>query len=127
MTLGKLILSAGGAAILFGAGMLVGANRFGEPKSVLHVVTVRWKADSTPQQRQAALDGVKKMAGEIPGIKNVWLKTLKVQGENYNNAFAIEFDSEAAFKAYADAAAHQDWNKVYMPVRDQSTTHDITN
>ena len=127
MTLSKLILSAGGAAILFGAGMLVGANRFSEPKSVLHVVTVRWKADSTPQQRQAALDGVKKMAGEIPGIKNVWLKTLKVQGENYNNAFAIEFDSEAAFKAYADAAAHEGWNKVYTPIRDQSTTHDVTN
>ena len=127
MTFRKLMFSAGGAAILFGAGMLVGANRFGEPKSVLHVVTVRWNADSTPGQRQAALDGVKKMAGEIPGIKNVWLKTLKVQGQNYNNAFAIEFESEAAFKAYADASSHEDWNKVYMPIRDQSTTHDITN
>ncbi len=127
MTLRNMILSAGAAAILFGAGMLVGANRFGQPKSVLHVVTVRWKADSTPEQRQAALDGVQKMAGAIPGIKNIWIKTLKVQGQNYNNAFAIEFENQAAFDAYADAAAHQDWNKLYIPIRDQSTTHDITN
>lgn len=127
MTIRKFMLSAAGAAILFGAGLLVGANRFGEPKSVLHVVTVRWKADSTPEQRQAALDGVKKMAAEIPGMKNIWIKTLKVQGQGYNNAFAMEFESEAAFKAYADAAAHEAWNKIYMPIRDQSTTHDMTN
>lgn len=127
MKLRKLMLAAAGAVLLFGAGMLVGANHFGEPKSVLHVVTLRWKADSTPEQRQAALDGVRKMAAEIPGIKNVWMKTLKVQGQGYNNAFAIEFENEAAFKAYTDAAAHQDWNKIYIPIRDQSTTHDITN
>jgi lipopolysaccharide export LptBFGC system permease protein LptF len=127
MTLRKFILSAAGAAALFGAGVLVGANRFGQPKSVLHVVTLRWKADATPEQRQAALDGVQKMAGEIPGIKNIWMKTLKVQGQNYNNAFAIEFENEAAFKAYEKAPAHQDWNKIYIPLRDQSTTHDITN
>lgn len=127
MTTRKLLTGALGAMLLFGAGMLVGANKFGQPKSVLHVVTVRWKADSTEAQRQAAIQGVAKMAGEIPGIKNVWLKTLKVQGENYNAAFVIEFQDEKAFQAYATAPAHKTWEDVYVPIRDRSTTHDITN
>src|SRR6266852_14063 len=61
-------------------GALLAANKFGAPKSIVHVVTILWKEDSTPQQQQAALEGVKKMAGEIPGIKNVWIKSTKVQG-----------------------------------------------
>jgi antibiotic biosynthesis monooxygenase (ABM) superfamily enzyme len=127
MTSRRTVLGWGGALLLFGAGLLIGANQFGKPKSVVHVVTVRWKADSTPEQRDAALKGVEKMAAAIPGIKNVWLKTLKVQGDNYNNAFVMEFQDEAAFKAYADAPAHQEWNTMYQKVRDESTTHDITN
>lgn len=127
MTTRKVVLGALGAMLLFGAGLLVGANKFGQPKSVLHVVTVRWKDDSTEQQRQAAIQGVAKMAADTPGIKNVWLKTLKVQGENYNAAFVMEFQDESAFKAYADAPAHKAWEEIYVPIRDRSTTHDITN
>jgi len=127
MTTRKMILGGMGAMLLFGAGLMVGANKFGQPKSVLHVVTVRWKADSTEAQRKAAVDGVAKMAAELPGVKNVWLKTLKVQGENYNAAFVMEFADEAAFQAYADSPAHKDWEKLYLAVRDRSTTHDITN
>jgi antibiotic biosynthesis monooxygenase (ABM) superfamily enzyme len=127
MTLGRTALGVTGAILVFGAGLLTGANHFGKPKSIVHVVTVRWKADSTEAQRQAALKGVEKMAAEVPGIKNVWLKTVKVQGDNYNNAFVMEFQDEAAFKAYADAPAHQEWNKMYLAIRDQSTTHDISN
>ncbi len=127
MMLRRFALGAIAATVLFSAGVLIGANKFGKPKSVLHVVTVRWKADAPEDQRQAAVNGVEKMAAAIPGIKNVWLKTLKVQGENYNNAFVMEFESEAAFKAYVDNPAHKDWEKGYLAVRDSSTTHDITN
>jgi hypothetical protein len=50
-----------------------------------------------------------------------------VQGENYTNAFVMEFESKKAFDAYADHAAHREWEKAYLQVRDESTTHDITN
>jgi hypothetical protein len=123
----KIVLSSIGVLLLFGAGVLVGANKFGQPKSVIHVVTVRWKADASEQQRQAAIKGIEKMASEIPGVKNIWTKTLKVQGQGYNNAFVMEFADEAALKAYGDHPAHREWEKVYLPIRDQSTTHDITN
>jgi hypothetical protein len=123
----RFILGGIAATVLFGAGVLVGANSFGKPKSLLHVVTVRWKSDATEEQRNAAVNGVEKMAAAVPGIKNVWLKTVKVQGQNYNNAFVIEFENEAAFKAYADNPAHKDWEKAYLAIRDTSTTHDVSN
>lgn len=127
MTLRKVFFSAAAAVLVFGAGILIGANKFGRPQTVLHIVTVRFKPDSSAEQRQAVIDGVATMAGKVKGIKNVWLKTLKVQGENYNNAFVIEFENEAAFKAYDNDPAHREWEKSYLPVRDRSTTHDVSN
>ena len=123
----NLILSICAAAILFGAGALVGANRFSKPSTILHVVTLRFKAETTPAQKAEVMKGVEKMAAEIPGIKTVWTNPLKVQGDGYNGAFVIEFENKKAFEAYADHAAHKEWEKTYLEVRDQSTTHDITN
>jgi hypothetical protein len=116
-----------GALALFGAGMLAGANTFGTPKSVLHIITVQWKSTATSEQKTAAIEGVRKMAGEIPGIKNVWLKTLKVQPGDYNNVIVMEFQDQAAFDRYAANSAHKDWEKTYLPVRQESRTQDVTN
>jgi len=116
-----------GALALFTAGLLAGANTFGTPNSVLHIITVQWKSSATSDQKTAALDGVKKMAAEVPGIKNVWLKTLKVQPDGYSNVIVMEFRDEAAFKNYAASPAHKDWENIYLPVREESRTHDVTN
>ena len=115
------------AVAIFGAGVLTGADKYGTPSSVIHVVTVQWKQDSTPEQRNAAIEGIRKMASEVPGIKNIWLKTLKVQPRDYNAAFVMEFKDKAAFDAYANDPAHKAWEKVYLPARAESTTSDITN
>lgn len=122
-----------GCALLtiFTLGVVVGQNKFGQPKTLIHVVALKWNADSKPEDRQKALDGVKTMAGKIPGIKNVWLKTQKVQGTSqqtpYDAAFAIEFENEAALKAYASHPAHDEWMKLYEPVRAESRNHVVTN
>ncbi|HVV73074.1 MAG TPA: Dabb family protein [Verrucomicrobiae bacterium] len=123
----RVSLAAVAAAALFGAGVLAGANKFGTPSSVVHVVTIQWKSSATAEQKTAAIEGVRKMAGEIPGIKNIWLKTLKVQPRDYHAAIVMEFKDQAAFDAYANAPAHKEWEKIYLPVRGESTTHDITN
>jgi hypothetical protein len=127
------------AAAMAGLVLLaLGANRFAAPHSVIHVVTILWKEDSTPEQQQAAIDGVRKMAAEIPGIKNVWTKAIKVQGRGtpgkdgkpgraYDTAFVIEFADQAAADRYVDHPAHLEWNKTYLPIREESTTHQITN
>jgi hypothetical protein len=125
----KRIQIAVAALAIFGAGLLVGQKTFGTPQTVLHVVTVRWKKDTTPAQQQAVLDGIKTMAAANPAIKNVWLKTLKVQsGSNdYNAAFVMEFSSAKALEDYVQEPSHIEWKKLYDPIHDVSTTHDITN
>lgn len=96
------------------------------PKSVIHVVTVSWKASATPEQIQAALDGVKKLPEAYKGITRVWTRSIKVQGGK-SHAFVMEFADEAALKAYGDSEAQKAWYKVYLPIREASTTFDITN
>ncbi|HZL55934.1 MAG TPA: Dabb family protein [Bryobacteraceae bacterium] len=109
------------------AGLLFAANAFNAPSTILHIVVVKWKADSTPQQQQAAIDGLRKMAADVPGIKNVWVKKVKVQPADYNTSFAIEFENKAAFDAYTNSPAHKTWEKLYLPYREESNTQDITN
>lgn len=120
------------------AGLLAfGAQKYGKPKSILHIVTLYYKPGTTEQQKQAVLSGIEKMAAEVPGIKNIWLKGVKVQGEylekgaekptRYTDAFVIEFENEEAFEKYTDHPSHKEWEKLYLPIRGRSTTHDITN
>jgi len=66
------------------------------------------------------------MAADVPGMKNVWVKKVKVQPADYNTAFAMEFESKAAFDAYTNSAAHKAWEKLYLPYREESNTQDIT-
>ena len=51
----KTVLTAALALTLLGAGALIAANKYGKPTSVIHVVTVRWKAEATPAQIDAAV------------------------------------------------------------------------
>lgn len=102
------------------------------PKSVIHVVTVAFKKDATPEQIKAALDGVKAMPAKYPGMTRVWVKTMKIQNQKgaeipVTHAFVMEFADEAAFKGYSGSEAQKEWYKVYEGIRERSTTHDITN
>ena len=49
------------------------------PKSVIHVVTVSWKPDTTPEQIKAALDGAQALPAHYKGITHVWTRSIKVQ------------------------------------------------
>lgn len=96
------------------------------PKSVMHVVTVTWKTGTTPEQIQAALDGAKAIPAAYPGVLRVWTKTVKAQGER-THVIAMEFKDEDALKNYTKSPAQEAWYKVYLPIRERSTTFDVTN
>lgn len=127
----KQILLTIAITTLLITGIVFAQNKFGEPKTVIHVVTIKWKATATPEQKQAAIDGVKALAGKVTGIKNIWLKTEKVQG--MDAVVVMEFESVAALKAYTDMpakdanSAKKQWYDVYQIARESSLTHDITN
>jgi uncharacterized protein (DUF1330 family) len=98
-----------------------------KPTSVIHVVTIKWKAGTTPEQIAAALKGAETVSNSYKGITRVWTKALKVQGAGYTHAIVMEFADEKALKDYTDSPAQKEWYKIYLPLREQSTTHDITN
>lgn len=135
----KLFLNLVLASTLALGTQLVAADKQGNaqstdtaPKTVIHVVTVGWKEGTTEEQIQAAIDGVKRLPSQYPGILRVWTKALNVQnpGElkvRKTHAFVMEFASEQALKDYSNSPAQQEWYKAYLPIRQQSTTHDITN
>jgi hypothetical protein len=123
----KLILSLIAAGLVtFGAASLSAQPATTAPTSLIHVVTVSWKAGTTPEQIQAALDGVQALPAQFKGITRVWTKSVKVQGDKAN-AIVMEFVDEAALKAYAGSDAQKAWYKVYQPIRESSTTFDISN
>ena len=122
----KLILSLLTVGLLFGASAVSAQAADTAPKSVIHVVTVSWKAGTTPEQIPAALDGVKALPSSFKGITRVWTKTLKAQGGKAN-AIVMEFADENALKEYSGSDAQKEWYKVYTNIRESSTTFDITN
>jgi hypothetical protein len=138
----RLMKAVAAASLLVALGAAAGfaANKFGKPKSVLHVVTLYYKDGTTEEQKKSVLDAIEKMASEVPGIKNVWLKSIKVQGvysekqpdgsfkpRPLTDAFVIEFEDQAAFDKYTNHPAHKAFEELYIPLRGHSGTHDITN
>jgi hypothetical protein len=128
------------ALLALAAGLGAAAHKYGKPKTIVHVVTLSYVEGTTEEQKRAVQEGIERMASEVPGIRNVWLKPAKVQGyqfeklatgkEKYHrmtDAFVMEFESAAALDAYAKHPAHQAWEKLYVPLRARSATSDITN
>jgi len=112
------------AVLTMAAAFLLAAPK--KPKSVVHVISVQWKADATPAQIDKAIKAVETM--NYPGLKNVWTRPIKMQlPDGYKSVFVMEFESEEALKNYADSPAQNAWYEVYMPIHEESRTSDITN
>jgi uncharacterized protein (DUF1330 family) len=98
------------------------------PSTVIHVINVKWKAEATPEQIKAAVEAVRQLPSKFPGIKRVWTKNLKYQGqEGMKQAIVLEFESQDALKKYENSPAQKWWYETYLAIREESATHDITN
>jgi hypothetical protein len=123
-------------AALFASGVIVGnfhtvrvaaQNRFGQPKTVLHVVVYKWKNTDSQDDKDQALNGIKTMAGKIPGIKNIWLKTERNQIRDFDGVYAIEFTSAEAAADYAESPKHEAWRKRWEELRENSLSFQVSN
>ena len=120
-------IAALAAAGLFAAGYTTGQNKFGRPKTIIHISLIKWKADAPEAEKKKALDGVLEMAARIPGIKNVWLVPKRMQPRDYHTAFALEFENEEAAIRYAEDPFHAEWSKHFLSIREASISPQITN
>jgi hypothetical protein len=126
-TTAKILAGAFLALALFAGGYVAGQNRFGQPKTILHVVELKWNPAATDADKQRALDGIKDMAAKVPGIKNIWIKGERMQPRDFNAAYAIEFRDRDAADAYAESKVHAAWELQYVPLREASISIQVTN
>jgi hypothetical protein len=128
----QIALGAG----LFVAGIAAGSlharsaavqNRFGQPKTVLHVVIYKFKDATSNNDREVAINGIRDMAGKIPGIKNIWIKTERNQIKDFSGVYAIEFTSAEAAADYAESPVHEAWSKKWQELRENSLSFQISN
>ena len=110
-----------------GMGFAAGTRAVQKPKTVVQVVTLKWAADAAPEQRRAALEGMEKVASEFPGVRNIWLRTIRVQPRDFMTAFAIEFEDAQSAERFARQPAYELWNKTYLPVIEESRSQQVTN
>lgn len=124
------------SAALFIAGIAVGnwharsvsaQNKFGQPKTVLHVVIYKWKPGVSEVDQQRTIDGIKTLAAKIAGIKNVWLKTERNQLRDFSGVYAIEFASPDAAADYAESKVHEAWSKQWLEQRENSLSFQVSN
>ena len=96
--------------------------------TVIHIIHVKWKLEATPEQVKAAVDAVQQLPAKFPGIKRVWTRNLRYQGqEGFKQAIVMEFENQDALKRYENSAAQKWWYELYLPVREDSRTDDIAN
>ncbi len=123
-------------AVIFAAGIAAGSlharsapvqNRFGLPRTVLHVVVYKFKDNVSNYDREKAISGIKDMAGKIPGIKNVWLKTSRNQIKDFSGVYAIEFTGAEAAADYAESPIHEAWSKTWQEQRENSLSFQVSN
>jgi cell division protein FtsX len=135
LALRRLSKIAAGAA-LFAAGVAAGnwhsvsvaaQNRFGQPKTVVHVVVYKWKNTTSQNDKDQALAGIKTMAAKMSGVKNIWLKTQRNQIRDFDGVYAIEFANPEAAADYAESPLHEAWRKKWEELRENSLSFQVSN
>ena len=133
---GRVFWKIAVGAVLFGTGMAAGnwhaqsvaaQNKFGQPKTVVHVVVYKWKSTTSQNDKDQALGGIKTLAAKIPGIKNIWLKTQRNQIRDFDGVYAIEFASPEAAADYAESPLHETWRKKWEELRENSLSFQVSN
>jgi len=102
-------------------------NRFGQPKTVIHVVAYKFRNTTSLNDQEQAINGIRDMAAKIPGIKNIWLKTERNQLQDWSGVYVIEFTSAEAAADYAESPLHDTWRKKWEQLRENSVSFQISN
>ena len=121
----KMLIAATMTFALLG-GQAFAANR---PKTVIHVINVKFKEDAKKEDVAKAIAAIETVAGKYKGIKNVWLTPITVQGgaAKFTHVLVMEFESVESLKKYTDSPEQKEWYKLWIPVRELSNTHDVGN
>ncbi len=122
--------------VLFGSGAIAGTlvtqrtmavNKYTQPKTVVHVVAYKFRDATSQNDQDQAIAGIKDMAGKMPGIKSIWLKTERNQLRDWSGVYIIEFTSAEAAADYAESPIHEAWRKKWEALRENSLSFQVSN
>ena len=108
------------AIAIFFSGWALGRANLGTPNTVIHHVALKWKDGTSDADKQKASSMLKELVASTPGAKNMWTRTIKVQPREFSQTFVIEFENEAALKAYAEHPKKKEWEDFYYNIREKS-------
>ncbi|HUK30490.1 MAG TPA: Dabb family protein [Candidatus Acidoferrum sp.] len=115
------------AGALFFAGYAAAQNHFGQPKTVLAISLIKFNPGVSDADAEKVINAIPKMAAQIPGIKNIWIKPARMEPRDFDAAFVIEFVDRAAADRYAESPVHDAWSKQLQQIRLTSISPQITN
>ena len=73
-----------------------------------HVVMMRFTPESTPAQRAAITDGLEKLPGLIPELRNYAIGSdARVNEGNFDMVVVADFDDVEGYLVYRDHPDHQ--------------------
>jgi antibiotic biosynthesis monooxygenase (ABM) superfamily enzyme len=127
----RRLLAVGVALVVLAAvsvgGCLSVQAQVATPKTLIHHVTLKWNAGVSDADKQKVIDDLKAILADVPGARNLWVKSVKVQPQGFSQTFVIEFENEAALKAYAEHPKKKAWNEFYYSIRETSYNSVTTN
>jgi hypothetical protein len=123
----KILAAVLAACALIFAGYAAGQSHFGQPKTILAISLIKFNPGVSDADAQKVIDAIPKMAAQIPGIKNIWIKPARMEPRDFDAAFVIEFVDRAAADRYAESPIHDAWSKQLQQIRYTSISPQITN
>ena len=124
---GSALFLAGASVASLATRRVSATNKFGQPKTVIHIVLYKFRPTTSLNDQQQIIAGIKEMAAAIPGIRNIWLKTERNQIRDFDGVYVIEFASPEAAADYAESPLHESWRKRWEQLRENSLSFQVSN
>jgi antibiotic biosynthesis monooxygenase (ABM) superfamily enzyme len=86
---------------------------------VIHTFAFRWKPNVTDTQKQQALQDIRALQGQIPGLLETYAGTnISPRSQGYEFGGVMKFADRPSFDAYATHPAHQQLLTWLIPLVD---------
>ncbi len=96
--------------------------------SVIHMVWFKWKAETSKEQIDAAMNALQKLKGAIPEIQEISVGVnFTERSKGFTHGLLVKLPSKEALPVYADHPAHLAVVKDFIaPIREDIMALDYT-
>jgi Stress responsive A/B Barrel Domain len=84
---------------------------------VIHTFAFRWKPGVTTEQKQRAIEEIRKLQGQIPGLLETWVgENISPRSQGYELGGVMKFADRTALASYGDHPVHRALLSWLMPL-----------